>query len=393
MGRPKDTSRRGATARLALVGSLLLASGCAKAPRAAQPPPEAGYVTVKAAAVPLTVELPGRTTAFETSEVRPQVSGIITARLFEEGSIVHQGQTLYQIDASLYRAAVNQAQANLASVEAARENAVAKAARYKPLAQAQAIAQQDYSDAAANAKQSTAIVGQNAAALETARINLRYTRVAAPITGRISRSAFTTGALVTSGQADVLAVIQRLDPIYVDIQQSSAELVDMRQSLATHGTVPSTAAVQLRFENGTLYPLTGTLQFTEVSVDPSTGAVTLRARFPNPQGLLLPGMYVRASLSQATAQTAILVPQAGVNHDPQGNATVLLVGADGTALSRGVTADRTVGADWLVTQGLKSGDRVIVEGLGKIKPGQGIRAVPAGAPSQGHRGAHSKHKA
>jgi membrane fusion protein (multidrug efflux system) len=328
------------------------------------------------------IELPGRTSAFETSDVRPQVSGVIQARAFTEGSIVHKGETLYQIDPSLYRAAVNQAQANLKSAQATREAAGIKADRYKPLAQMQAVAQQDYTDALAASRQASAGVAQNAAALDTARINLRFTRVPAPITGRIGRSLFTTGALVTTGQTDPLTTIQRLDPIYVDIQQSSSDLLALRQSLAAGGVVPSSALVHLKLENGSDYPAAGKVEFAEEMVDPATGAVTLRARFPNPQGLLLPGMYVRAQFSQATTRNGILVPQAGVARDPQGRATVMVVGSDNKAVSKTVTADQTVGADWLVTAGLNPGDKVIVEGLGKIKIGKPVRPVPAGSKPQ-----------
>jgi len=365
---------------LLLVGVVALnLSACGEQKTPPPPTPEAGYIVVQAKAVPLMIELPGRTAAFETSEVRPQVSGVIQARLFTEGAIVHQDQTLYRIDPSLYRASVNQAQANLQAAQATREAAMVKADRYKPLAQMQAVAQQDYTDALAAARQANASVAQNMAALDTARINLRFTSVPAPITGRIGRSLFTTGALVTSGQTDPLTTIQRLDPIYVDVQQSSADLLQLRQSLASHnGVVPSSAVVRLKLENGSDYAYPGKVEFAEEMVDPATGAVTLRARFPNPQGLLLPGMYVRAEFSQATTQNGILVPQAGVSRDPQGHAIVMLVGPGDKAVSRTITADQTVGPNWLVTSGLKPGDRVIVEGLGKVKPGKPVRPVPAG---------------
>jgi membrane fusion protein, multidrug efflux system len=361
------------------LGCAALLAGCGHKEKQAPPPPEAGFVVVKSEAVPLTVELPGRTSAYETSEVRPQVAGLIKARLFTEGSIVHQGQTLYQIDPSLYRAAVDQAQANLENARANRETAIAKADRYKPLAQIAAVSKQDYSDASAAAKQATASVAQNAAALDTARINLRFTKVPAPITGRIGRSLFTTGALVTTGQTDPLTTIQRLDPIYVDIQQSSAQILALRRQLSSGGVVPSTAAVRLKLEDGSDYGATGVLEFTEVTVDQTTGTVTLRARFPNPSSLLLPGMYVRATLAQATTPNGILVPQTGISRDVQGNATVMLVGPDNKAVQRAVTTDRTIGDQWLVTSGLKAGDKVITEGLGKVKAGQPIRPVPAGS--------------
>jgi membrane fusion protein (multidrug efflux system) len=354
--------------------------GCGKRQEHAPSPPEAGYVVVHTQTVPLTIELPGRTSAYETSDVRPEVSGVIKARLFVEGKIVHKGEPLYQIDASLYRAAVDQAQANLQSAQANRETAIAKAQRYKPLAAMQAVAQQDYSDAAASAKQAVAAVAQNQAALETARINLRYTTVPAPITGRIGRSLVTTGALVTNGQTEALAQIQRLDPINVDIQQSSTDLIALRRELAKGGIVPASAPVTLRLGDGSTYPAQGTLEFAEAVVDANTGAVTLRARFPNAHGLLLPGMFVRAELSQAAAKNGVLVPQQALTRDPQGNASVMIIGPGNRPVRRAVVPAQTVGADWLVTTGLKGGERVVVEGLGKIKPGQPVRPVPAGSP-------------
>jgi membrane fusion protein (multidrug efflux system) len=358
---------------------LILLAGCGKKPEKDKSPPEAGFVVMKTESVPLVVELAGRTSAYETSEVRPQVSGVIKQRIFTEGAIVHAGQTLYQIDPSIYRAAANQARANLESAIAARTAAEAKANRYKPLAAMEAVSKQDYTDAVATAKQAAASVAQNRAQLETADINLRFTRVPAPITGRIGRSLFTTGALVTSGQADPLTTIQRLDPIFVDIQQSSADLLTLRRSLASGGTVASAAIARLQLEDGSAYPLSGKVEFAEAMVDTNTGTVTLRATFPNPRGLLLPGMYVRARLSQATAKNAILVPQQGVSRNPGGVATVMLVGPDSKAVSQPITADRSIGDKWLVTDGLKAGDKVIVEGLGRIKPGQPISPVPAGS--------------
>ncbi len=368
----------GRTGGLLLAVGMLLAA-CSEG-KPTPPPPEAGYIVLKTETVPLFIELAGRTAAYETSEVRPQVSGILKARLFEEGSIVRAGQTLYQIDPRLYRAALNQAAANLDNARAQREAAAARASRLKPLAQIEAVSKQDYTDASAAAKQASAAVAQNAAQLETARINLRFTDVPAPISGRIGRSLVTTGALVTAGQADPLTTIQRLDPIFVDIQQSSADLLALRRQLASGSGTRSTAAVTLKLEDGSEYGATGRLEFTEAMVDPATGTVTLRARFPNPQGLLLPGMYVRANLSQITARDAILVPQAGLTRNPKGEATVMLVGKDGKAELRSVTAGRTVGDRWLVTAGLRPGDKLIVEGLGRIRPGKPIRPVPAGSP-------------
>ena len=366
---------------LPALGLLLLLSACAaKEPKRAPPPPEVGYVVMAAQDVPLEIELAGRTAAYETSEVRPQVSGVIKARRFAEGSLVRQGQTLYEIDPSLYRAAVAQAQANVANAQATRTAAEAKAARYKPLADIEAVSRQDYTDAAAAAQQAAAQVAQTEAALQTARINLRFTTVPAPISGRIGRSLATTGALVTSGQTDPLTTIERLDPIFVDIQQSSADIVRLRREVSNGGVTPAETGVKLTLEDGSVYAQPGRLEFAESIVDPNTGSVTLRARFPNPQGLLLPGMFVRAKLSQATARNAILAPQQGVSRDPRGNATVYVLGPDNRAQLRTIVASTTVGDKWLVTSGLAPGDRVITEGLNAVKPGAVVRPVPAGAP-------------
>ena len=343
--------------------------------------PEAGYVILATQSVPLSIELGGRTAAFEMSDVRPQVSGVIQERLFTEGALVKAGQTLYRIDPSLYQAAAAQARANLASAEATRESSEAKAKRYKPLADIEAVSKQDYTDALASSRQAAASVAQTRAALDVATINQKFTRVPAPISGRIGRSIVTTGALVTANQTEALTTIQRLDPIFVDIQQSSSDLLALRRSLASGSTIPSSAAVRLRLEDGSDYPEAGVLEFAEAMVDASTGSVTLRARFPNPSGLLLPGMYVRARLSQATARDVILVPQAGVSRDPTGTATVMLIGPDDKAEQRKVTAGRTVGDQWLVTSGVAAGDKVIVEGLSRIKPGQLVKPVPAKTPS------------
>lgn len=360
------------------LGALL--SGCSGAPAKRVPPtPEAGYVVMREEEVALPTVLAGRTAAYEVSEVRPQVSGVIRARQFTEGALVSAGQTLYQIDPSLYRAAAAEAEANLASATALRASVAQKAERLRPLAEIEAVSKQDYTDALAASRQASASVAQTRAQLDTARINLRFTRVPAPISGRIGRSLATTGALVTANQAAPLTTIERLDPIFVDIQQSSVDLLKLRRSLASGSTSPSSAPVSLTLEDGSRYSHTGTLQFTEPMVDASTGTVTLRARFPNPDGLLLPGMYVRAVLSQATVARGMLVPQAGVSRDARGVATVMLVGPGNTAKRTSITAEQTIGDKWLVTGGLKPGDRVIVEGLGKIKPDGKIVPVPAGS--------------
>ncbi len=381
----RQRSTRAPIAAASLI--LLVLSGCSAGNDAAtggrrgqQGTPEVGYVVAQPTAVPLISELAGRTNAYATSEVRPQVSGIIRKRFFTEGSYVKKGQPLYQIDASLYRAAANQASANLASAQANAEAARVKADRYKPLADQEAVSKQDYTDAAAAARAAGAAVNQNRAALDTARINLRFTTVPAPISGRVGRSLFTEGALVTTNQTDPLATITALDPIYVDIQQSSADLLKLRQSLASGGATPGSAAVRLTLEDGSDYGYAGTVEFAEVLVDPATGTVTLRARFPNPQGLLLPGMFVRASFAQATDQNAFLIPQQAVTRDTKGGAQVYVIGTGNKAVLRPVTAVRTVGANWVVTAGLKSGDKVITEGVGKVKPGGDVKPVAAGSP-------------
>jgi len=357
----------------------LLLAGCSRE-TPAPPVPEAGYVVAQAVSAPITVELPGRTAAYEASEVRPQVSGVIRARLFTEGSIVRAGQTLYEIDPSLYRAALNQAAANLDNARAQRDAAKARADRFRPLAEMEAVSKQDYTDAAAAARQANAAVAQNSAQLETARINLRFTRVPAPISGRIGRSLVTTGALVTNGQADPLTTIQRLDPIYVDIQQSSAELLALRRQIRSAQADRGSAAVRLKLEDGSDYGAEGRLEFAESLVDPQTGSVTLRARFPNPEGLLLPGMYVRARLTQAVERDVVLVSQTALSRDVNGDATVIVVGPGDKAVIRKVRADRTIGDKWVVTAGLKPGEKIIVEGLGRVKPGAPIRPVLAGSP-------------
>lgn len=361
---------------LLLAGSLGLAACSGKDKGKAKGPTEVGYWVATESTVPLEVELPGRTAPFRVSQVRPQVSGIIEKRLFEEGAIVKEGQPLYRIDPRLYRAAANQAQANLTSAQASAEAAKIKADRYKPLAASQAVSQQDYTDAAATQRTAAASVLQTRAALETARINLQYTTVPAPLTGRISRSAYTDGALVTANQADALATIAVLDPIYVDIQQNAADMMKLRLALADGGAQAREPDVKLRLDDGKDYPLSGKLQFSEVTVDTTTGTVTLRARFPNPQGLLLPGLFVRARLSQAVQTKVILVPQGAVSRDAKGTATVFVVAQGNKAEMRQVTALRTVGDSWVVTEGIKPGDKVITQGLGLLRPNGEIKPVP-----------------
>lgn len=339
--------------------------------------PEVGFVVARVEAVPVTTSLGGRTVAFETSEVRPQVGGLIRRRLFTEGGFVRAGQPLYQIDASLYQAAVDQAAANLASARASAQAADERVRRFAPLAKMQAIAEQDYTDALAEARVARAAVAQNGAALETARITLRYATITAPISGRIGRSLATPGALVSASQATPLAMIQQTDPIYVDMQQSSAELTTLRQALASGGIAAGSTSVRLRLEDGSAYGFAGTVQFSDITVNEATGTVTLRARFPNPQGTLLPGMFVTALFDQAINPRAILVPQAALQRDFDGSAFVYLVGADNKVVRRKVTAERTIGTNWVVTDGLKAGERVITQGAGNLKQGAPIKPVPA----------------
>lgn len=353
--------------------------------------PEVGFIVVQPASVPVAVTLSGRTVAFETSEVRPQVTGVIVKRLFTEGSLVRAGQPLYQIDPSLYRAAVNQASADLASARATAEAASAKADRYKPLADMEAVARQDYIDALATARSAKASIAQNAATLDTAKINLRFTTLPAPISGRIGRSLSTVGALASATQADPLAVIQRMDPIFVDMQQSAADLTALRRKLAAGGVNPGSTQVHLRFDDGSEYALPGTVQFSEVTVDQDTGTVTLRAKFPNPEGLLLPGMFVSSVFDQATDPNAFLVPQNAVQRDFDGSAYVMVVGADNKAARRKVSAERTQGVNAVVTSGLQKGDKVIVQGLNGLKQGAEIKPVASTtaqtvAPPSGKKG-------
>ena len=346
-------------------------------------PPEVGYVEIQKSSVPTVIELAGRTSAYQTSEVRPQVTGLITKRYFTEGSIVRQGQPLYQIDPRLYRASANQAAANLASAAANASATKVKADRYKPLAEMQAVAAQDYTDAAAVARQAAASVQQTRAALDTARINLRFTTVPAPISGKIGRSLYTEGALVTASQTDPLTVIQRLDPIFVDIQQASADLLRLRRALAGGGSsAAGRADVRLKLEDGSDYGIVGDVEFSEAMVDATTGTVTLRARFANPKGLLLPGMFVRASFAQSIDNNAFLVPQQAVSRDAKGNATVFLVGPGNKAVQKSVTTTRTVGTNWVVTDGLKPDDKIITQGVGKVKPNQPVKPVPANSPQK-----------
>jgi membrane fusion protein (multidrug efflux system) len=367
---------------------MLLLAACSQS-NAANPaggrraaPVQVGYVVVQPTGVPIEEDLPARVAAFQISEVRPQVSGVIQRQLFSEGAIVRQGQTLYRIDPSPYQAAAAQAAANLQSARAGAQAANSLAARYRPLAERGWVSQQDLATVVAQAGQANAAIAQNEAALRAAQINLQYAGVPAPITGRIGLSAVTQGALVTADQAAPLTTITRLDPIYADIQRSASDLLALRRSLAQGGAVPAAAQVRLTLPDGSDYGYTGTVQFSEVIVDEQTGAVTLRARFPNPQSLLLPGMFVTAHFAQAIDTTAFLVPQQAVSRDPRGNATLWVVGPGNTAVQRAVGTGRTQGAYWVVTQGLAPGEKVITQGIANLRDGAPIRPVPAAAPQR-----------
>jgi len=376
---------------IAIVGILVAAvmsGGCDRQQKSQSPPStaEVSVVTVQPQKVILNTELPGRTSAYLIAEVRPQVGGIIQQRLFTEGSDVKAGEVLYQIDPAVYQATYNSAKAALARAESNLIPIRLKAERYAELVKINAVSQQDYDDASAAVKQAEADVEAGKAAVETARINLAYTRVTAPISGRIGRSSVTNGALVTASQPVALATIQQLSPIYVDVTQSSAELLRLKQNLA-NGLLKSNGAAQakvrLLLEDGSLYPSPGTLKFSEVTVDQSTSSVTLRAIFPNPNHMLLPGMFVRAILEEGVNEHAILVPQRGVTRNPAGNAMVMVVGNEEKVEPRVIKVVRTVGENWLVSEGLKAGDRVIVEGLQKARPGTPVKAVPFGSKTDG----------
>ena len=376
----------------ALVAAALALSACSSGDPQAQGGPggrggqrgpvTVGYVVVQPTSVPLQTTLGGRTVAFETSEVRPQVNGLIRARQFAEGTYVRKGQPLYQIDPSLYRAAVNQASANVASARAQAEAARTLAARYKPLVEQQAISKQDYTNAVAQARQADAAVAQTSAALRTAQINLHYTSIPAPISGRIGRSLATVGALVTANQTDPLAVITRVDPIYVDMQQSAADLLALRRALSSGGAMPGSTQVRLKLDDGSDYAYTGTVKFAEMITNESTGTVTLRAQFPNPQGTLLPGMFVQSVFTQAVDPNVFLVPQPAVQRDIGGEAYVYVVGAGNKAERRPVNAARTYGAYWVVKSGLKPGDKIITQGTGNLRAGAPIKPVPQTAPQK-----------
>ncbi|EBW5806859.1 multidrug efflux RND transporter periplasmic adaptor subunit AcrA [Salmonella enterica subsp. enterica serovar Typhimurium var. 5-] len=361
---------------LMLSGSLAL-TGCddKQDQQGGQQMPEVGVVTLKTEPLQITTELPGRTVAYRIAEVRPQVSGIILKRNFVEGSDIEAGVSLYQIDPATYQATHDSAKGDLAKAQAAANIAELTVKRYQKLLGTQYISKQEYDQALADAQQATAAVVAAKAAVETARINLAYTKVTSPISGRIGKSSVTEGALVQNGQASALATVQQLDPIYVDVTQSSNDFLRLKQELANGSLKQENgkAKVDLVTSDGIKFPQSGTLEFSDVTVDQTTGSITLRAIFPNPDHTLLPGMFVRARLQEGTKPTALLVPQQGVTRTPRGDATVLVVGADNKVETRQIVASQAIGDKWLVTDGLKAGDRVVVSGLQKVRPGAQVK--------------------
>lgn len=368
----------------------LLSPGCNRSKPATPPPqagpPEVSVLTIQPERVTVTTELSGRTSAYLVAEVRPQVSGIIQERRFTEGSNVRAGDVLYQIDSATYQAAYDSARAALSRAEANLIPIRLKEERYRELISINAVSQQDYDETAGDLRQAEADIEVARAALETARINLAYCQVKAPISGRIGKSSVTTGALVTANQTSALATIQQLDSMYVDVTQSSAELLRLQQTLSSGQLKRGGAAqakVRLLLEDGTPYPREGTLKFSDVTVDPGTGSVTLRSVFPNPEHLLLPGMFVRAIVQEGVNDQAILVPQRGVTRNPAGQAMVMLVNDEEKVEVRVIKTDRAIGDKWLVSDGLSAGDRVILEGTQRARPGTPVKAVPFGPAPEG----------
>jgi membrane fusion protein, multidrug efflux system len=380
--------------RSTLLGFLAVAAmvgGCgrAQAPQSARPsgPVEVGVVTMHSERVVLTTVLPGKTAAYLIAEVRPQVNGLIQERRFVEGSTVQAGDLLYQIDKAPYEAAYEQAKAALAVAEANLPPARLRAERLKQLVEIRAVGQQDYDEASAALLRAEAGIASARAAVKSAEINLAYTPLKAPISGRTGKSTVTPGALVTAYQPTALVTIQQLDPIYVDVTQSTSDLLRLRRNLEggqlkRSGLVEG--QVRLLLEDGMPYSRTGKLQFRDVTVDPTTGSVVLRMVFPNPDAVLLPGMFVRAVVDEGVLEQAILAPQQGVSRDAKGRTSVMVVDATGKVAPKTITADRAIGDRWLVTSGLSDGDKVIVDGLQRIQPGMPVKAVPyapQGAPA------------
>ncbi len=363
-----------------LVCAFLLDACSRQKAQSSPPPPEVVTMMVKEQQVVLTTELPGRTSAYLVADVRPQISGIIQKRMFSEGSFVNAGTILYQIDPAPFQAAYDSAEDSLAKAEANLPAMRSRAERYHELLADKAVSRQDFDDADSAFKQAEAEVRYWKATVESARINLGYTRVTAPISGRTGKSNVTEGALVTMNQPTPMATIQQFDPIYVDIPQSTAELLRLKHRMESDHldqSGPNQKKVKLILDDGTAYPLEGTLQFRDVTVDQSTGTVILRAVFPNPEDVLLPGMFVRAVVQEGVNKQAILIPQQAVSRDPKGNPLVLIVDAEGKVQKRQPTLDRAIGDQWLVASGLAAGERVIVEGIQKVKSGASVKVVPS----------------
>jgi membrane fusion protein (multidrug efflux system) len=385
----KNNNRARLMAAAVILAVGLILGGCGQKTTGTQSIPEVAVVTVQTKQMIITTELAGRTSANLVAEVRPQVGGIIQKRLFTEGSDVKAGQMLYQIDPATYQAVLDNARAGLSRSEANLSAIRLKADRLRELLADKAVSQQDYDDAAAALKQTQADIQYWQANVETARINLKYTAITAPISGLIGRSNVTEGVLVTASQPLALATIQKLDPMYVDVPQSTTDVLRLRRGLK-EGSLDQNGAsqkkVQLILEDGTAYPLEGTLQFRDITVDPTTGSVILRVVFPNPKGILLPGMFVRAVVQEGVNKKAILVPQQAVSRDPKGNPFTLIVDAENKVQLRMLTFDRAIGDQWLVSAGLAPGDRVIVEGMQKVTPGASVKAVPFEAGKEKNSG-------
>jgi len=378
------------SARLArLAGVVCLGALCAcqrsDPPKPPSPPPAVTVAQARPARVPVTLELPGRVNPVRMAQVRARVDGVVLKREFHEGGDVQAGQRLFKIDPAPYATDLQSAQATLGRAQANVAAQDAQAARFGKLVGSDAVSRQEFDNAVASQGQALADVAAGRASVRSARINLGYTDVVAPITGRAGISAVTEGAYVQGNSATLMTTIQQIDPIYVDLTQSSVQGLRLRQDLASgkvHSAGPNRARVTVLLEDGTRYPIPGTVQFSDVNVDPGTGSVTIRTLVPNPRHLLLPGMFVRGQLEAGVLEDALLVPQAGVAHDAQGQATALVVGRDGKVLQKTIQAPRTYGGDWVVTGGLDAGERVIVSGLQKARPGAPVRiAAEAGSPS------------
>lgn len=370
---------------IAIVTSALV-SGCNKSEQQQAPTtaPEVDVVTLRTQPLTLHTELPGRTNAYRIAEVRPQVGGIVLKRLFKEGSDVKAGQVLYQIDPATYEASLASAKATLDHDIASEKTARIKADRYRDLLKNRGVSQQDYDDAEATWKEAVADIALAKAAVKTAQINLDYTKIRAPISGRIGKSSITDGALVTAAQTTVLATVQQMDPMYVDVSQSSTDLMALKKAMEAgqlEKADATSAKVNLLMNDGSTYAEAGKLEFTDITVDEGTGSVTLRAIFPNHHMDLLPGTFVRAQLSQASLKDAILVPQKAVNHDPRGNATVYVVNAKNLVEQKTFTTVQTIDSSWLVKSGLQAGDRVIVSGTQKVRAGAPATAKEVSADS------------